>query len=246
MGRRSWGRRLVVAGLVLVVVAAGLLLVADRVGAWYAERRIAEEVGQEVASREITSSAPEVRVSGFPFLTQVLAGEYKSISIVLRDIDGGGVRLPRLDVEATGVHADLRTIRTGQGEVRADRVTGKATVGYATVAALTNQPGLQLADRDGQLWVRLPVEILGERVTLVGTAKVVVAQNQIRVSVSNLDSEGGTLPAQARSIADRYARRLSVTLTLPPLPFDLTLGEVSAQPEGIAVTASASGVPITS
>lgn len=242
---RRWGRRLAVAALVLALTVAGLLLVTDRAGAWYAERRIADEVGQQIASRAITSDAPEVAVSGFPFLTQVLSGEYESISIVLRDVDGGEARLPRLDIVATGVRADLHTIRSGQGVVRADRVTGTATVGYDTVAALTNQPGLQLRAEDGKLRVRLPVRILGQRVNLVGTAKVVVDNNRIRVVVSDLDDESGGLPARARSVAEQYARKLSVTFTLPPLPFDLTVEQVTAEPDGLAVTATAHGVPIT-
>jgi hypothetical protein len=243
---RSRGRRLAIGGLVFLVVVAGLLVVADRVSAWYAERRIAEEVRQEIAGREITTDAPDVQVGGFPFLTQVLAGEYKSITIKLRNVEGGGVRLPELDVKATGVHATLQTIRSGQGEARADRVTGTATVGYATVAALANQPGLQLSSQNGNLRVRLPVQILGQDVTLVGTAKVRVDRNFVRVSVSDLNDEGGKLPPQGRSLANGYADRLSVAFQLPSLPFNLTLGQVTAEPEGLAITATARGVPITS
>jgi hypothetical protein len=244
--RRSWGRRLAVGGLVFAFIVVGLLVVADRVGAYYAERRIADEVQQEVARRDIQSDRPDVAVGGFPFLTQVLSGEYESVTIKLRNVDGGGIRLPQLDIEATGVHAELQTIRSGQGEARADQVTGTATVGYATIAALANQPGLQLSGQDGELRVRLPVEILGEQVTLVGSAQVQVDDNRIRVSVSELDTEGGNLPEQARQIANGYADRLSVSFQLPPLPFDLTVDEVTAQPEGLAVTATARGVPITS
>lgn len=243
---RRRGRRLGVGLLVFLIVAVVLLVVADRAGAWYAERRIADEVQQEVAQRDITTGRPEVQVGGFPFLTQVLSGEYQSVKIKLRDVDGGGIRLPELDVEATGVHADLQTIRTGQGEARADEVTGTATVGYATVAALSNQPGLQLSERDGQLRVRLPVQILGRQLTLVGTAKVRVDNNRIQVTVSDLDDEGGNLPPQARSTANGYANRLSVSFQLPPLPFDLSVDEVTPEPEGLAVTATAHGVPITS
>jgi hypothetical protein len=243
---RRRGRRLGVGLLVFLLVVVVLLVVADRVGAWYAERRIADEVQQEVAQRDITSDRPDVRVGGFPFLTQVLSGDYESVSIKLRDVEGGGIRLPELDVEATGVHAELETIRTGQGEARADTVTGTGTVGYATVAALANQPGLQLSGQDGRLRVRLPAEIRGRPVTLVGTAQVRVNDNQVQVTVSELDAESGNLPAEARDIADGYANRLSVSFKLPPLPFGLTVNEVTPQTEGLAVTATAHGVPITS
>jgi hypothetical protein len=240
------GRRLAIGGLVFLLVVVGLLVVADRVSAWYAERRIADEVQQEVAGREITTDQPDVHVGGFPFLTQVVAGEYRSISIKLRNVEGGGIRVPELDVEATGVHATLQTIRSGQGEARADQVNGSATLGYASVAALTNQPGLQLSGQNGQLRVRLPVQILGEDLTLVGTAKVQVDDNRIQVSVSDLDDEGGRLSARGRTLANQYADRLSFSFRLPALPFNLTLGQVTAEAEGLAVTATAQGVPITS
>lgn len=244
MARR--GRRWAVGLLVFLLVVAGLLVVADRVGAWYAQRRIADEVQQEVANRDITSDEPDVTVGGFPFLTQVLSGDYESISILLRNVEGGGVRLPELNIEATGVHADLDTIRSGQGEARADRVTGTATVGYATVAALASLPGLQLSGQDGQLRVRLPVEVQGQDLVLVGTAKVQVEDNRIQVRVSELDDENGNLPAALRGIANRYAEQLSVNLQLPDLPYNLTVNEVTPEPSGLAVTATARAVPITS
>jgi hypothetical protein len=243
---RSRGRRWAVGLLVFLLIVVGLLVVADRVGAWYAQRRIADEVQQEVAKREITSDKPDVSVGGFPFLTQVLSGDYESITIVLRNVEGGGVRLSELDIKATGVHAELDTIRSGNGEARADRVTGTATVGYPTIAALTSLPGLQLSGQDGQLRVRLPVTIQGQDVVLVGTAKVQVNENVIQVRVSELDDEKGSLPAAARSIANGYADQLSVNLRLPDLPYDLTVNQVTTESSGLAVTATARAVPITS
>lgn len=246
MARRGWGRRLFAGLLVLVVIATGLLVAADRVGAWYAERTIADQVRQEVAARDISAEEPDVAVGGFPFLTQVLGGRYESISIVLRNVTGEGVRLPRLDVTATGVTADLQTLRTGQGAVVADRVSGTATIGYSTVAELADQPGLTLTGENGKLRARLPVQILGQQVTLVGAAALRLEQGRIRVRVTELDAENGTLPPGARELADDYADQFAVDVPLPELPFDLSLDMVTPRPEGLAVSASARGVPLIS
>jgi LmeA-like phospholipid-binding len=241
-------RRKVGIGLfVLLLVVVGLLVAVDRVGAAAAENLIADQAAKEMTARHIsTARRPDVSVGGFPFLTQVLSGDYESIKIVLRDVEGGGVRLPELDIKATGVHADLDTIRSGEGQARADRVVGTATVGYPTIAALANLPGLQLSGQDGRLRVRLPVEIQGQDLVLIGTAKVQVNDDVIRVRVSELDEENGKLPAAARSIADSYADQLSVNLKLPDLPYDLTVNEVTPESSGLAVTATARAVPITS
>jgi hypothetical protein len=112
--RRKRGRRLLTVLIVLLLVLLGLLVVADRVGASMAEREIGDQIKQELVAQGLETSPPEVSVGGFPFLTQVLAGEYESISIQLRDVEGTlegeGVRLPRLDVEARTVTAPSRMV----------------------------------------------------------------------------------------------------------------------------------------
>jgi hypothetical protein len=245
VARRTWGKRLAIGGGVFVVFVVILLVVADRVGAWYAERTIATQVKNEVATRGITTDQPDVTVRGFPFLTQVIDGRYKSISIVLRNVEGGGVRLSQLNVTATGVTAGLDTIRTGQGKVTADEVTGTATVGYATVAALTNQPQLSLSEQNGGLHLRMPADLYGQRVTLVGDAKVAVNKGHVKVSVTKLQSENGNLPAGSDSLIQQYIKNLSIDMQLPQLPFSLTLDKVTPEASGLAVSATAHSVPLT-
>jgi hypothetical protein len=244
--RRRWGRRLGITFTVLVVIFAILLVVADRVSAWYAQQAISNQIKDEVSNRGITTDQPDVSVKGFPFLTQVLDGRYTKISIRLTNVEGGGVRLAELNVTATGVSADLQTIRTGQGEVIADEVTGNATVGYSTVAALTNQPKLSLSGQNGQLSLRMPVEIYGQQVTLVGQATVSVTKGLVKVQVTKLASADGNLPAGAQSVIRQYTRDLSVSFQLPQLPFDLVLNDVTPQSDGLAVSATAREVPLTS
>jgi hypothetical protein len=54
--------------VVLVVVLAGLFVVADRVAANVAESRISDQAATEMRNRGITSAQePDVSVGGFPF-----------------------------------------------------------------------------------------------------------------------------------------------------------------------------------
>jgi hypothetical protein len=242
--RRSWTRRLVGFLVVLVIVVGGLLLIADRAGATVAERTVADQVKQEVAARGGTTSEPDVTVGGFPFLTQVARGRYDKITIVMRDVSGEGVRLPRLDIEATDVTASVRTLMSGDGKVVADRVHGTATIGYASVVDLIDQPGLRLSERDGRLQVSLPVEVLGQQFTLTGTADLAVAGRKIRVRFHDLRAEGVPDVPAARTLINQLAEKISIDVALPALPFSLNVEKVTPRPEGLAVTATAKGVPL--
>jgi len=257
--RRRWGSRILVTLLVLLIVLAVLVVVADRVGASVAERRVAEEVSQELTARAVRSSPPEVSIGGFPFLTQVLAEHYDEISIGLRDVTadsaqvgagqvGAGqaaaIRLPRLDVVASDVDAPLDTLRGGSGAIVAGTVEGTATVSYASVAQLIDQPGLRLAERGGRLLANLPVRLLGQEFTLTGEAEIEARDGKIRVRFQELDAEGLPTNDLVRAAVNDYARQLAIDVAVPALPFGIQVTEVQALPEGLAISATASDVPL--
>ncbi|MDO3703865.1 DUF2993 domain-containing protein [Micromonospora sp. C28SCA-DRY-2] len=248
---RRRGRKVLITLVVLLLVLAGLLVVADRVAAGVAERAIADQVRQEVAKQDAQSAPPEVEVGGFPFLTQVLDGRYERISIVLRDVQGSvqgdAVSVPRLDVDARDVRASLDTIRSGQGEVVAETVNGTGTISYDSLAKLLDRPGLRLAEQNGRLAVTAPVDILGQRLTVTGTADITVGkEGQVALRFNDLDAEGLPNVPLARALLSNYAKGISVDVPLPDLPFQLTVREVRPLPEGLAVTADARDVPINS
>lgn len=248
--RRRWGRRLLVTLVVLLVVLGGVLVVADRVAANVAERRIADQVTREMAKQEVRSSPPEVGVGGFPFLTQVFAGRYESISILLRDVEGPAqgrtVRVPELEVHARDVTAPIQTLRTGQGEIRAQTVEGTATISYGTVAAYIDQEGLTLTEEAGRLGVTAPLTVLGQRLTVRGTADLTVDQGEVAIRFSQLTADGLPAIPAAQALVNAYAQQISVQVPLPALPYGLEVQEVRALPEGLAVTASAQNVPLNS
>ncbi|GIJ07505.1 DUF2993 domain-containing protein [Micromonospora andamanensis] len=248
---RRRGRKVLIGFVVLLLVLAGLVAIADRVAASVAERTIADEVRQQVAEQGAQSSPPEVEVGGFPFLTQVLDGRYERISIKLRDVQasvqGDAVALPSLDVDARNVRASLDTLRTGQGEVVAETVNGTGTISYQSLAALLDREGLTLGERDGQLAVTAPVDVLGQRLTVTGTADIVVGEEgQVALKFDDLNAEGLPDVPLARTLVNNFARSISVDVPLPELPFQLTVREVRPQPQGLTVTADARDVPINS
>ncbi|MBY8873042.1 DUF2993 domain-containing protein [Micromonospora sp. PLK6-60] len=237
--------------VVLLLVVGGLLVVADRVAAGAAERMIARQVSDELAKQDARSAKPQVEVAGFPFLTQVAAGKYEHISIVLRDVQGSvqgdAVSLPQLDVDARDVRASLDTLRSGRGDVVADSVRGTGTISYDSLAALLDRPGLKLGEQGGRLAVTAPLDILGAKLTVNGTADITVSeQGKVALKFNDLNAEGLPALPLAQTMLSNYAKGISVDIPLPELPFQLAVREVKPTPEGLAVTADAKDVPINS
>lgn len=233
--------------LIVVVILGALLAVVDRVGAWAAQRVVADQVEAELASTQVQSAPPEVTVNGVPFLTQVAAGEYDSVTLRLRDVGTGAVTLPVVELTATGVTAPASTLIEREGPIIADRVEGTATIGYGSVAALTDLAGLELsAAGGGQLRVRLPTELLDAPVVLVGTAEMEVVDGGVRLRVQDLEVEQPPLPPGAEPLVQDLIQRMAVNVQLPPLPYGLTLEGVRAEPDGLAVSVSAVDVPLVS
>lgn len=247
---RRRGRRVLTGFVVLLLVLAGLLVVADRLAAGAAERAIADQVKQEVAKQDGTSAPPKVDVAGFPFLTQVLAGKYQHISIVLTDVkakvQGDAVDVPRLDVDARNVKASLDTLRTRRGDVTAETVDGRGTVTYDSLAKLLDRPGLKLGEQNGKLAVTAPVDVLGVKLTVNGTADVTVANGKVALRFNDLTAEGLPNLPLARQVLTNYAKGISIDVPLPELPFHLNVRKVEPKPEGLVVTADAKNVPINS
>lgn len=242
MARR--GRRTAVTLTVAVAVLAALLVAVDRVGAWAAERVVAEKVSQEVGALGVTASEPEVTISGWPFLTQVADGRYDEIRVLLRDVSAKDFTLPELDIRVRGLRADLNALMSGDGPMAADRVEGTATIGYTSIRELIDQPGLQISEDNGRLRMRLPLRVAGQEVTAIATGEVGVANGRVRITATDIRPDGVEAPPQLQRLLDGYKSRLSTELALPPLPMRLRIEDVQARYEGIAVTASAQGVPI--
>jgi len=65
--------------IISLVVLLGLLVVADRVTVNIAEQKVAEQIARQGG----LDGTPAVDITGFPFLTQAIAGHYDDIRIAL-------------------------------------------------------------------------------------------------------------------------------------------------------------------
>jgi hypothetical protein len=248
--RKRRGRALMITLGVLLVLVLVLLIVADRAGKGFAEQLIADRVVSQLDDQEATSQEPDVTIEGVPFLTQVLAGQYQEIRIVLDDFSGPAgngkkIDMKVLDIRAEDVKAPLDTIRTGTGDIVASTVTGAGTITYANLADLIGQEGLVLSERDGKLVGTAPIKALGQTFNASGTANLALKDGVVSVSFADVTAEGLPNLPFVRSLIDGFVKQLSMDLKVPALPLGMKVQKVEPTPEGLVVTAGASDVSLS-
>jgi hypothetical protein len=81
--------------LVVLVLLAGGLVAADRIGANYTSNQIS----QHLTSQLRLSQSPTVKITGVPFLTQWASGHYQEIDITIPSVTTDSITIN--DVQAT-------------------------------------------------------------------------------------------------------------------------------------------------
>jgi hypothetical protein len=249
--RKRWGRRLLITFLVFLLIIGGVLVAADRFGASYAEREIGDRVAQQLTEQKATAEQPDVTIKGVPFLTQVLAGKYQEIKILLTDFtgpagNGKNIKMPQLDIRAKDVSAPLDTVRTGNGDIVAGTVTGVGTLSYANLADLIGQEGLKLSERDGKLVGAAPFQALGQTFNATGTANLEVKDGVVSVTFADVTAAGLPNIPLVRTLVDNYVKQLAFDLKVPALPLGLKVQKVEPRADGLFVTTGASNVSLSS
>ncbi len=144
--RSGRGRKAFTVLVILLIVIGGLLVAADRVAAYAAERTVARQAKQELTAQQISAAQdPVVHVSGFPFLTQVVRGRYEKITIDVVKPSAQGITLDDLFVVATGVNASTSALLNGSGQITADNakvhITKVSVEGGGIPAVIQNALG---------------------------------------------------------------------------------------------------------
>ena len=207
-----------------------LLVAADRISVAVAENQISDRLASAYGLPE----KPGVTITGFPFLTQVAAGEYHQIDLSASQAPADGATLHDLTVRLTGVHASVsQVLGNGPSMVTADRAAGSAMVGFGAVDR--RLPGgfrlrpdgknLSVSGRLAYHGARIPVSAT---VTL-GVSGAGISVTPVRVRVAGLPG----LPMSA------YSSQLRIVVPLNTLPLHLHLTSVHVTPDGLRIGASA-------
>jgi hypothetical protein len=221
-------RKLLIALLVLVV----LFIAVDRIALVLAE----DEVASKIATAYSMPVEPGVSITGFPFLTQVVSGDYQQIGVTADQIQADGVTLHDLNVHLTGVHATIgQLLGGGSSTITADRAAGTALVDFATVERRLPQ-GVRLTPDGKSLKVSGTVSYNGISVPVSATADLVITPAGIKVTPEDVTVAGGI------SVPASYTSRLHFTVPLGGLPLHLHVTSVQVTPGGLRVGAAAQNV----
>lgn len=202
--------------LLTLVVLAALLVAADRITV-----RVVDGV---VANRMQTDgrldTTPTVRIQGFPFLTQALAGVYDRTDVHVRDLSRNGLTVSRLDVTIDRAHVKLTQVGNVR-DIPVDGLQATAVVSYYELAHSSGIAGLTVTPAgDG-------VKVTGKVAGLQASVTSTVTLNGDRIVVS---AQKGLLDFSVR---------------VPQLPYGLKLTSAVARPDGVHLTASSGPTVLT-
>ena len=214
--------------LITVVVLLGLLVVADRVTVRMAEQKVA----QQIARQGGLNGNPSVDITGFPFLTQAVAGRYDDVRISLTAAQLGQPAGTRADVSLHGVHVPLSSVLSGSVRtVPVDRIDGTATLSYALLSARLG-PGTTLVREGNGLRITRRVSVLGQSFPLTAVGTVTLSGRDIVLHVTKAAGVGVQVPS---FVLDRAAGLLGLRYAVPALPLGLTLTSVRPAAAGVEV-----------
>ena len=217
-------------------VLAVLLVAADRVAAAVAESNISDRVA---ASYQLPAR-PGVTIQGFPFLTQVLTGDYREVDVSAGRVAVGSIGLTQLHARLDGVHASLaQLLQGGMSAVTADRASGSAVIPYPELAGWLPH-GIRLSRAGQDVRLAGSLHLLGTRIPLSGTATPSVTGEGIKVVPHGFTVGSGIgLPAGA------VASRLGVVIPITNLPLHLRIASVAVTGTGLRAGATARDVRFT-
>jgi LmeA-like phospholipid-binding len=253
-------RKLIIA--VLVVVA--LAVAADFAAAAAAEYTVAKQLRQQLRLR----SDPSVRINGFPFLTQALAGRYSAI-----DVQASGLSvdpLHDLDVEATlhDVHAPLSEVTSSDlHSVRAEKVDGRVRIKDSDLGRAIGIEDLRIqqpSDQEVQELLpagtaatgssppgtRAPVrmvattDLAGQRTEIIGIGMIELTGGLVRITTSDvrLARDGVGEVELPRGTRQTLLKALSTSVKPGELPFAVTPTRVWVETGSLVVEGTANNV----
>lgn len=104
-----------------------VLLLADRIGVVAAENNVAHRLENDVNVR----STPDVSIHGFPFLTQLVSGDYHDVDVGLHGLDADGLRVERLSIHLTDAHVSVQDVlRQDRSRIRVDEAKAHLLLRY--------------------------------------------------------------------------------------------------------------------
>lgn len=219
--------------LVFLLLMAGGVIAADRIGVLVVQDRI----GKQVAAEYNLTKQPDVTIHGFPFLTQAIGGEYDQIDVGLGDYTQQDVTVHDVKIEMHGVRAPLSEVSKGNSaNVVARTATASAIIPYDLIKKYAPREVTRIGPAGENLQVDLTGGLGG--FPLSGTAVVSVKPSAKGIVVTPQSIGNGALQIPL----NLAQQRLAFTVPVRDLPVGSRISRVEVTPGGLRVAATATNV----
>jgi hypothetical protein len=194
--------------LITVIVLVLLLIAADRIGAYVAERMAADKL----QSSQHLDSRPDVSIAGFPFLTQLAAGDFDKITVTATDLPVGNN--PRqLLVSRLKVVLHRLTVSRSFSRVHADTADATATITYAELGHTLGLPVTYAGD--GRIRAGKSVTVAGRTLSASVSARPELVNGALSFAAARVNGAGQL----GEAVTSTLTRVFDLTIPLQGLPF---------------------------
>jgi hypothetical protein len=225
--------------LIFVVLLVVLLAILDQV----AVRVVESQLATRAQRSEGLAVRPDVSIGGFPFLTQVVAGRYRDVDVVVDDYTQAGVRVDQVRAELAGVRLPLSDVVRGHVEsVPVDRVHAEVDLTFDDVNAYLASQGLtaRVQAEGDVVRVRGTVAFLGMNYPVSGTTEIGVLADAVTFTPREISAAVGLLlPPGLREMAIGL---LTVKVPVTGLPFNMALSSAVVHPDHVTFAAAGNNV----
>jgi len=221
--------------LVVLVLLAGALVVADRAGESYASNLIE----QHLTSQLRLSQNPKVVIAGVPFLTQWASGHYQEIDVTIPSVTAQSITVDNVRATIKDVHT--KPFLTSSSDVASATAGSVDLNGLVPFSALPLPSGFTASASGSQLKVSGSVSVFGASVPVTAIESITVQGQRITFKPPSVQADAGGIHFD---VSSSVAQQLSVSVDVSGLPFGVHVTGVAVGPSGLLATAQAQGVSL--
>ena len=231
---RRRGRGIVAVGL-SVLILAGAALAADRVLLSSTQSRIEAELVKATGA-----TSPEVKIGGFPFLTQIVGGSLHHLTVTADAVTYDSVTLTDVTVVGEGVPLDLSAV---------DSVELTGTLPTASIQTLVSSEIEKATGQDLTITVAVSGDHLVASTLVLGLVPLEMdlrphaAGRGVQVEIATIRLSG--LAVAPGDLPFDWGKNLSTfTVDISQLPQGLELTSAQVLPDGVELVAAGSNVEL--
>jgi hypothetical protein len=249
-------KKLVITLLVLIA----LFVAADFGVAAAAEYQVSKKMREQL---KLTQD-PAVRINGFPFLTQAVAGDYSDIRVSADAVSLSNLRNVAIQADLHHARASLSDLVSGAARsVTIDDVQGSVKVRASDIGRVLGVPdlGIEAAPQDTtaaaaaggttpaslsgiKLTGSMDIAGMMTKFTVLGTLSLV--NGEIQMTPHKLDASNTKMPQLPHALQSKFLQDLARSFRFNPgsLPFKVTPTAVRAESGALVIEGTAQHVVI--